>query len=363
MNILPNERRYKELQALVENSIRKRSAVKIGIIIVVIAAIVIPSAIYIVKSTNDKKEKGAWLTASNQNTISSYNTFLSQYPAGKFALVAKNKQDSLLTIEKNDWDKALEINSESGYNAFIQKHSRSNFVATAKEKIQEIHKSKAGKNKVKEIVKQYYTADSEKDFERIADFFEFNVIDYYSKANVSREELIQILSDYWNKGDLIQSKSNIDFESLKIEEKEDGTYKVSFKNDYEVLRSDKSKPNHFLTNTQITFNRNLKIVSINGNVISKWQGESTFSQTGNDHHSSGFNDINRLTQVIDEVNYKIFYPNNWTNYGSQRGAEFVLIPNDPINSDWQENIFLISENLSSTISLNSYVSNHRSKYG
>ena len=139
-----------------------------------------------------------------------------------------------------------------------------------------------GKNKIIEIVKQYYVADSEKNFERIADFFEFNIIDYYSKSNVTRAELIQILSDYWNKSDLIQSKSTIDFDSWKIEEKEDGTYKVSFKNNYEVLRSDKSKPNHFLTNTQITFNKNLKIISVNGNVISKWIGESTLSQVSND---------------------------------------------------------------------------------
>ena len=125
------------------------------------------------------------------------------------------------------------------------------------------------KSQIKEIVQQYYITYSNKDIEGLTRFFSNSVKRFYSKMNVTKDDIIRLQQEFWNTTDVTQTKSIINDDSFKIKKDRNGDYVVSFNMNYEVERTNSSKPNRFNINTFLVLDRDYRIESISEVILSR----------------------------------------------------------------------------------------------
>ncbi|MCK9414533.1 MAG: hypothetical protein M0Q53_19680 [Prolixibacteraceae bacterium] len=120
-DLLPNETKYKEKYAeytnLFESETRKRKR-KTNFIIAasIIGLIIIVLSIFAYKSF---EEKSAFELAKNENSSSSYQTYLDKYPKGKYYSEAQHLQEEV------SWAYAKNLNTVESYDDFISHYGNS----------------------------------------------------------------------------------------------------------------------------------------------------------------------------------------------------------------------------------------------
>jgi len=96
----------------------------------------------------EQQEQQAWQAAQDENSEASYTRYLKGYPNGRYAGLAKARQEKL----KNDvaakeeaelWNKAESGNDKSAVEAYLNKHPSGRYVAAASEKLKAIREEEA----------------------------------------------------------------------------------------------------------------------------------------------------------------------------------------------------------------------------
>ena len=214
------------------------------------------------------------------------------------------------------------------------------------------------KSQITNLMNQYMSVFSNKQFEDGAEFFTNMAKRYYSRKNVTREEIIQLQQEYYNTTDVLKTSIVIDNASFNIKKNEIGDFEVNFNMVYEIERTNTSKSNHYNVITNVLLNREYKIESIYENILSSSKSTLDFS---NPIDINQENEIkirhDKSWKTIETATYSISCPATWWNKGSVVGSKFTLFPKMPIHDDWSESINLTIEDISGyNLNLNSYIS-------
>jgi hypothetical protein len=92
-----------------------------------------------------------WNDVNNRNTKSAYELYLSEYPNGKYGTAARQKVDGFKReearkqkeIETNKWDEALSLNRKSAYQSYLTQYPDGEFAISARNKIKEFETEEA----------------------------------------------------------------------------------------------------------------------------------------------------------------------------------------------------------------------------
>ena len=211
-----------------------------------------------------------YFTTNIEHYIAQGIIYVSSYNSSKPAMILTENEGILLT--------SLPQSSDEVYNhphKFFKR--KSGYDVSAYQKTQ-----------IKEIVQQYYTTYSDKDFEGLTKFFSSSVKRFYSKTNVTKDDIIKLQQEFWNTTDVTQTKSTIIDDSFKVNKDSNGDYVVSFSMNYEVERTNSSKPNLFNIDTYIVLDQAYKIESISEVILSRSRGHQTEQYINSNSNSSRY---------------------------------------------------------------------------
>jgi len=130
LELIPNEPKFVAFKKKILMKKRKKvllisSAMTVGALVCLALAIFFLSY---------KKDKDAWLEASQTKSSIGCEQYLTSFPDGRYSEDAYLLKDSIAQIEKPDWNKTLQTNTPKAYNSFIIKHPNSIYTETAIEK-------------------------------------------------------------------------------------------------------------------------------------------------------------------------------------------------------------------------------------
>jgi hypothetical protein len=109
------------------NKIIEYGAIGLGAIVILVAVITL---------FNKVAENSAFKNAVTENTIESFEAYLSAYPDGK------NASNARLEIENQSWEIAEDSNSEELYRAYLTKYPTGKYKDEAEKKLNEINSQK-----------------------------------------------------------------------------------------------------------------------------------------------------------------------------------------------------------------------------
>jgi hypothetical protein len=122
---------------------------------------------------------------------------------------------------------------------------------------------------VRKIVTDYYECLSNKDYGRLSQFYTPVLERYYTEFNISSAKAARNASEYWEKYKILQTSTNIQWDTFKAVSLSTGDVMISFNMHYVLLRTESNKPSRFNLDINIVLNPDFKIKSIFENIISK----------------------------------------------------------------------------------------------
>jgi len=129
--------------------------------------------------------------------------------------------------------------------------------------------SAINKENIKNLISQYYYCVGNEMFHKLSDMYAPSLKRYFSRFNISRSEAVRIAQDYNRKFGVISTNYDVRWDSLQINEFENGNYSVNYIMDYTLNRQNKNKPSHFVLNIIVEINNNYQIESIYENILAK----------------------------------------------------------------------------------------------
>jgi len=107
----------------------------------------------LVKLEQKREENGLWDYALRENTIYTYNSYLSYYPNGKYTKEAKQNLNVLIQLEREEetkaWNKALNQNTKSSYEKYLMNYYNGLHNNEAKRKVDEFIRLEIAKKRIR----------------------------------------------------------------------------------------------------------------------------------------------------------------------------------------------------------------------
>ena len=279
-----------------------------------------------------KYEQNMWINAQSSNTIVGYRLFLSKFPNSMFAMECNDKLE-LLNIQKRAGEfyyedergiePGYELEVQTDFSCFIRNSAGNSIICKGKvvddnffifipngaffsannnskpalilsysnsilysempQSYNETDRSPHAffkrkpsdfvttfeRSNIQLLANKYYTAVVNREYVTVSNFFIPIVKRYYSKRDVTKDQIIQFQKEYWTDSEIYSAKFEINYGSIKFFKDKNENILVRFTMDYELNRADKKKFNKFKLYVDITFNKDFLIESINDNTLSR----------------------------------------------------------------------------------------------
>ncbi|WP_410877817.1 serine protease [Myroides sp. DW712] len=119
-----------------------------------------------------------------------------------------------------------------------------------------------------DFVYRYYETLSDKDYASLATFYKPHMYRYYSKYNISVDEVIDLAKDYNKTFNIRKVNHKIRWDTFRVK-RIDGYYVLDYVMDYSLDRYDRNKDSYFVLHIVMLLDANSKIVSVYENILDK----------------------------------------------------------------------------------------------